>query len=284
MKIAFLVMATANHPDDDQLAVTALVQRGHQVDLIEWTRKDIDWNSYDQVIIRSSYDYIEQPQDFLQVLERISQSKARLANPLEVVRWNLQKDYLIALADHQVNTIPTQISHSVNSKNLSRYFREFNTNQLVIKPLVGASGHGVVRIGSDADSTQLDQLFFNDQNSPHIIQPFIPQILSSGEYSLIFFNKIYSHAVQKKPSTNEFRIQAEYGGSVAAISVPNDAITCAQKAIAYIQKPLLYARVDLVRIDANQFALMELELIEPELFFRTDPAASNRFAAAIEDL
>ena len=117
-------------------------------------------------------------------------------------------------------------------------------------------------------------------NRPHLVQPFQPSIHTEGETSLIFFDRELSHAINKLPKADDFRSQEEYGSRITR-TVPTDAQRAvADAALATIPEPLLYARVDLLTTDAGP-AVIELELIEPALYFRMDPGASGRFADAL---
>ena len=108
---------------------------------------------------------------------------------------------------------------------------------------------------------------------PYLAQPFMPHIRSEGEYSLIYFHGRYSHAILKTPAPGDFRVQEEYGGIITAVSPPTGLLLAGGRALAALDETPLYARVDLVRNDADDFLIMEFELIEPSLYLRMDPAA-----------
>jgi len=118
------------------------------------------------------------------------------------------------------------------------------------------------------------------RNFSLMVQPFIRQIVSQGEWSLVFLDGGYSHAVLKKPADGDYRVQQQHGGSLTPATPPPELIAQAAKALAAVPSPWLYARVDGCVLDA-EFTLMELELIEPELFFRSQKGAAERLAKAI---
>ena len=110
----------------------------------------------------------------------------------------------------------------------------------------------------------------------------MPAIVSEGEYSLFYFGGAFSHAINKRPKTDDFRVQEEHGGIITAIEPDARMRRAGDRAIETIDRDLLYARVDLIRDARQEFFLMELELIEPALYFRMDPR-SPRFFAEVFD-
>jgi glutathione synthase/RimK-type ligase-like ATP-grasp enzyme len=113
-----------------------------------------------------------------------------------------------------------------------------------------------------------------------MVQPFLKNIIKEGEYSLFFFNGKFSHSVLKKPKENDFRVQEEHGGNIQPLKVNTELISIAENIIKQLFTVPLYGRVDLVRNTQNEFAIMELELIEPSLYLNKDPQSPQRFAEA----
>jgi glutathione synthase/RimK-type ligase-like ATP-grasp enzyme len=116
-----------------------------------------------------------------------------------------------------------------------------------------------------------------------MVQPFVNAIVDEGEYSLFYFGGVYSHTILKSPKRGDFRVQEEHGGRITAVAPEHDLRETADNIVASISQ-LLYARVDLVRNDSGKFLLMELELIEPALYFRMDEESPRRFATALDEL
>jgi hypothetical protein len=107
-------------------------------------------------------------------------------------------------------------------------------------------------------------------------------IIHEGEYSLFYFNGAYSHAILKTPESNDFRVQEEHGGQLETVKPESQLKQAGKKTMQHLPEMPLYARIDFVRSDQNQLQLMEIELIEPSLYFNMDPKASERFAKAFE--
>ena len=116
-----------------------------------------------------------------------------------------------------------------------------------------------------------------------MIQPYLPAIEDEGEISLIYLGGRFSHAVSKRPQRGEFRVQPEYRGIISAHSPSPDELEAAEAILAAVEEPLLYARIDLVRGLEGKPLLMELELVEPDLYLGYDPAAPARFAEAVRE-
>lgn len=287
-RCAFLTLAEkGNFVIDDEHAYGPLAELGWQVDAVPWNREGVNWNDFELVVIRSTWDYQSDPDLFLQVLADIEASNARLANPREVVLWNLRKTYLRDLAERGVATVPTAWRDRLRPGELAVLCEELESNELVIKPQVGANADGVFRYTNTAaqegDQQEEVEAYYADR--PLMAQPFVSSIQEQGEYSLFYFNGEYSHAVLKTPKANDFRSQEEHGARIAPVQIDRQLRTSGQQAIDALNDVVLYARADFVRDHAsNEYWLMELELIEPSLYLRTDPAAPERFARAVHGL
>ena len=266
---------------DDALFHTELRQRGWTVDEVPWTAA-ADWGRYDRVLIRTPWDYQQAPARFLEVLAAIDASGTRLDNPLTVVRWNLDKRYLQAVADAGVPIVPSLWMPNWDADRLRGSFDALGCERIVLKPTVSANAdhtHPLRRGELDARLPELAAVF---EQRPALIQPFVDTVLSAGEVSLFYFGGRYSHAIRKQPKPGDFRVQEEHGGRITALE-PDAALRRAgQAALAAIPAPVLYARVDLVRTPDGVDRLMELELIEPSLYFRMHPQAAANLADALE--
>jgi glutathione synthase/RimK-type ligase-like ATP-grasp enzyme len=267
---------------DDSLAEPALADLGWRVDTIAWTQPT-DWDAYDLVIVRSPWDYQQSPGAFFAVLESIERSSAHLANQLSLMRWNADKRYLLDLQERGASLVPTLHGKSLDPVDLLEQFDTLGGGEFVVKPRVGASGDHVHRLrrGHLIDDSAIAAADLGQQ--PFLVQPFIPSITTEGEFAVIFIAGKYSHCVLRTPGQGDFRVQRELGGSVMAIPDPPPAlIETARKALTTLEVAPLYARVDLVRMGPDNFALMELELIEPGLYFEYSAEAPQRFARAVD--
>ena len=265
---------------DDEHAIAPLASLGWEVSTLSWRQTRIPWGRFDAVIIRSTWDYWNDVPTFLETLARINR-QTRLANPLDLVHWNLAKTYLGDLEAKGVGVVPILWLEGLNDRNAVEFADRLGTDQLVVKPVVGANGQDAFRFSGQEDPARWADITARFPGRPCMVQPFMPMIVSEGEFSLFFFNSVFSHATLRTPAANEFRSQEERGASVRAVAPEEGLLLRAQRAMAALSTPPLYARIDFVRNAAGDFDVMELELIEPSLYLRMDPDAPARFAAAI---
>ena len=278
---AFLTMADmGDFVNDDTPAVTLLREQGWHVDCLPWDQQ-VDWAGYDVVVIRSTWDYHERPSHFLSVLAEIDRSDTRLYNPISLVRWNLDKSYLRDLQNRGVPIVPTLYSeHLSSSEALLDHFDAFDSEELILKPPVNVNAFNTFRVPKPEYEALLPELLAVFGARPYMVQPFMPAIISEGEYSLIYLNGRFSHAILKTPHNDDFRVQEEHGGIIRAVKAEERLLDSGRRAIEAVPGKPLYARIDMVR-GGGDFLLMELELIEPSLYLRMDPDAPKRFADAL---
>lgn len=232
-------------PDDAEL-VSELRKLGLDAHPVVWSDPAVDWSSFDLVVIRSCWDYHLRVTEFSAWIDLLVGERVDLFNPPDVVRWNMHKSYLLDLAADGVRIPRTRIERDV-----------------IVKPAVSASAHQTHLLRGDV-----------------IVQEFVPEVIHDGEWSLVFFDRQFSHATKKTPKSGDFRVQEEHGGSSTPMKASQTMIGEAERVIGCVGGDLLYARVDVVDRPAG-VTLMELELIEPWLFLTTAPGATRRFAEAI---
>jgi len=284
-RLAFLSMDSL---DDflvyDELAVPHLNALGWSVEEVSW-RADVDWGQYEVVVIRSPWDYQDEPEAFLEALERIA-SATRLENGLDVVRWNLDKTYLRDLADHDVPIVPTGWLDRLSPHLLAELFDAFGSEEIVVKPTVSANADGTFRLHRDDTDRQLDAVVELADRAV-MVQPFVPSVVEEGEYSVFAFNGEISHTILKVPALGDFRVQEEHGGRVLAVEPEASLLAATDLALAAVTEiagqTLLYARADLVRWDGG-WVVMEMELIEPSLYFAHGEGSAEQFARALDAL
>ncbi|MEZ6095549.1 MAG: hypothetical protein R3C03_15190 [Pirellulaceae bacterium] len=266
----------------DHLLFEPLAKIGWNASEIAWTRDDVDWSTYDAVVIRSTWDYQKTPEKFLETLEKIA-TVTNLYNPVNVCRWNLNKQYLRELSSRGVAIPPTRWLERLNEAEIETTFEKFSTSKIVIKPLIGANADHTFVLRS-SDPTRFEVALEHYQNRPLIAQPFLESITSEGEYSLFYFGGVFSHAICKRPKQNDFRVQEEHGGLISAAEPTHELLVAGDRAINSVGEKLLYARVDLVRSNEGDWVLMELELIEPSLYFEQFEHAAKNFARAFAQM
>lgn len=253
----------------------ALEAGGAEVHPMSWSQVG-DVSGYDLILPLVAWGYHTDYARWLSLLDRAEAERWPMINPPELLRWNGDKAYLAELADLGVPTVPTLAVEACCDADLDEARREFGCEWLVVKPPVSASAMGTHRLGPN------DDLPSYSLRRPMIIQPLMEQIARTGEFSLMLFDREYSHAVVKRPKSGDFRVQ-EYHGGVTAVckSPPEGAIELARQALAAAPAEATYARVDIVPDDDGVLRIMELELIEPSLFLDQVPAAAAAFSRAI---
>jgi glutathione synthase/RimK-type ligase-like ATP-grasp enzyme len=280
---AFLTMADlGDFVTDDELAVEPFARRGWQVEFVPWRDPAVDWNRFDAVVVRSTWDYHSCPDEFVRTLMKIDQSRARLANALPTMCQNISKSYLWDLERRGVPIPPTlPWGRGLPASKLPRMFQQLEADEIVIKPLIGAGAAETFRLTllrAIERGAELERVFAQ-RNA--MVQPFLPAVVDEGEFSLILFNGELSHTILKTPKRHDFRVQEEYGSDIRPVSAEPELLAATHAVMKRFELTPLYARVDFVR-HGGRFVLMELELIEPSLYLRMDAMAPERFAAAFE--
>lgn len=270
--------------EEDRILSDAFDSRGFDVSRVDWADANIDWRGFDAVVIRQTWDYFDRLGEFLAWLDRVD-SLTRVVNPAAVVRWNCDKRYLVDLAAAGVPTVPTVVIESVidrraRAPGLAALMDRHGYDEAVIKPAVSGAGRETYRIKrAEADRHEATWQRLVSTESM-LLQPFMPTIVEHGEVSLIVIDNEVTHAVRKIAAAGEFRVQDDHGGTVHPHAPSRGQTAAAQTALAAVPGPVSYARVDLVKAETGPL-VMELELIEPELFFRLNAGAAERLAGAI---
>lgn len=265
--------------DNEQDLITALRAAGHRVDPLVWDAPARPLAHFDALILRSTWDYHLKYAAWSAWIEEVESQGLRVFNPVSTLRWNSDKRYLLDLQARGANIVPTLHLSRGASASLTELLASQRWERVVVKPAVSASAHEtwIAAAGGDNQGRFAAALEQGDL----LLQPFMPEVNSEGEWSLIYLGRRFSHAVIKRPAQGDFRTQDEYGARIEAIEPPDFLLAQAGAILDKVEGPLLYARVDgLLRRD--QFYLMELELIEPSLFLEHHPQAAGRFQAAIE--
>ena len=271
---------------DDQPLLPLLAAAGFTPEPMVWNDSDRE-TLPELILIRTPWDYFENFPAFLKFLNWTEQSGSRLYNPLSLVRWNLDKRYLAELEGKGVPIVPTIFI----PKGASFWERDNALIQLpwpssgdgvVIKPTVSAGAFLTSRVQgdlADVDRTVANVLAVQSV----MIQPFAAEIATEGEISLIYFNDgtgwELSHSVLKRTNGADFRVQSQFGGSESPCDATSDQIAVAEKTLTSLPEPGLYARVDLIPWEGS-WVLSEVELIEPQLFFRYAAGSPEKFVDA----
>ena len=259
----------------------ALQDLGHQISVEDWRKLQVagDGVEREAVIIRSTWDYHLYLDDFLRWSENVNR-RALLINPMDCLRWNAVKNYLLADWCAKIPKVPSFLSDGPPAKELLEAALDLS-GEAILKPIVGASSFETHRVRSVKQALEAWQSV--RRHSAVLVQPFLPWVAQEGEVSVICWKEEgqwqTSHAVRKLPRSGDFRVQKEFGGSYSEITPQMTLATLVAQTLAALPVLPFYARLDFLP-SPEGFLLSEVELIEPALFF-PDPAAIRKFARAI---
>lgn len=254
----------------------ALRAAGAQVTARPWTDLG-DLDPFDAVLPLVAWGYHLRFPEWLGTLDRLEGEGRPVINPVPLLRWNSNKRYLTELGEAGVPTVPTLGVDHLNEAALAAAYGVFGCEEVVIKPAVSGGATGTYRLREgEAAAVPADV-----HGQAMMVQPFLPSIATTGEYSLILFDGRLSHCVVKRPASGDFRVQPHLGGTTEPCPAPDGAEDLAVRAMAAAPADAVYARVDLIEDLDGELQVMELELVEPALFLHCDEAAKPRFAQAV---
>lgn len=276
-KICFLSCESLQgHIVDDTLAEAEMEKDGaYEVSWIPWNH-EAQWSEFDLVVVRTTWDYHKRPREFVSKLKTIS-AQTKMMNSAEVIEWNYHKGYLKELESQGISIVPTLFFKAQEEVHIPSHWPE---KQFIIKPAISANAYKTTIISRDeiinkSFSAELDQ-------GEWLLQPFLEEI-KQGEVSLHFFHKVFSHAITKIPKPGDFRVQEEHGGRIVTFDPPQSLLDLCENLLTKIPYDLLYARIDMVNWKGG-YVLMEIELIEPALYFRTCSQSVRNFRAAVDKI
>lgn len=261
--------------DDDRLAADALGRRGFDVRPLVWSDPGVP--DARAVVVRSCWDYHLRPDEFLAWIDRLAAAGTTVLNPPALLRTNLHKRYLLELAD-DVAIPPTELVPRGATATLRQLAARLDSESLVVKPAISLSAFGTWRTDAPDDAAEA-RFAAQLAGADLLVQRFVPDV-AGGELSLVYFAGCYSHCVCKRPAPGDFRVQADFGGTRHPWRPDAATLAAADRVVARHAADALYARVDGL-VTATGFVLMELELIDPVLFFAHAPDAADAFAAAL---
>ncbi|WP_372655222.1 RimK family alpha-L-glutamate ligase [Halobacteriovorax sp.] len=276
IKLAILTCSEidVNACNDDNLIIPLLKSQEIEAVFQIWDDLTVDWSSFDCILIRSTWDYTEKIEQFKSFINKLPR-EVKLFNAHEIVMNNFNKSYLFDLEERGFEIVPS-LKSKVSQDTIEEAFTKFQSDKIIIKPLIGAGASGIQVIEKD----NLNAVVEN--NNEELIQPFQDSISTDGEVSLIFFNGDFSHAILKVPKKNEFRSQEEFGSKITPLSPDSQTINYSKKVLESITTDSLFARVDLLKNEENEWRYIgEVELIEPALYLSFDKDSAQRFCNAI---
>jgi glutathione synthase/RimK-type ligase-like ATP-grasp enzyme len=268
---------------EDEILMRSLEKRGLKVARYAWENQDVNWKDTKYILIRTPWNYHSKWDAFFTWFEKTSQYTPFL-NPEAIVLWNLDKRYLFDLEKKGVNIAKTRILEKGSDRSLKSAFLELQCEEAVLKPLISAGGRQTFRLNASNIHEHegiLKELLLSEAM---MIQEFQKSIPIDGELSLMYFGGKYTHAVLKKAKAGDFRVQDNFDGTVHDHVASAEEKAFAEFTLSKVKPLPIYGRVDIFSDNNGRLALAELELIEPELWFRNHPPAADVFADEILQL
>jgi glutathione synthase/RimK-type ligase-like ATP-grasp enzyme len=273
--VALITCTVLPEPDPDQeLQLEALRALGLDARMLAWDDPTANPGACDLCVLRSCWDYYHDPDAFLAFIARAAR-ESRLINGEAVIRWNIHKSYLTSLAKANVPVIPTVLFERGREIDVASVTEEQGWEDVVIKPAISAASYRTRRFnrGSLDEAQKFMASLLADGDA--MIQRYIETFATSGERALVWIDGVFTHKVVKTP-----RFHGQDEAVSGAMPVTADEVDLGSRALACVDEPLVYARVDVVDVDGAP-VISEFELMEPSLFFAQQPSALSRFAAAI---
>ena len=285
MKIAFVCYNKGKEnfsiiENENVLLLEYLQSKGLTIQKEIWDDPQVNWAAYDLALLKAPWDYFDKFGQFSEWLKQLEALGIRLLNPVDVVRWNSDKHYLRDIAEAGLQIIPSLFLKQEEKPAWPALFDHFQTNRLIMKPAVSGAAKNTFILKKEEIDSVAPGLEILLQEEPFLLQPFVQEIQEEGEWSFVFFGGRFSHCLLKTAKTGDFRVQHVHGGAVHAKEAPKELLALAQQYIDAFAQGCLYARVDGVRINGN-FALMELELIEPYLYLFTHQQGFENYYQAL---
>ncbi len=280
MRIAF---ATHERLGDltasDRLAADELERRGATVSPLPWDAPS-PWRHFEAVVIRATWDYYTRAAEFRGWLRSLEDQGVSLWNPARLALWNLHKGYLRDLERDGAVIVPTAWVSSPEPGSLEHLVRSHGWTDVVVKPAISAAGNQTWRTRGPVTQQDEDRFRALARAGDVMVQPLIEPVVREGEWSFVFLGGKFSHAVLKRPASDDFRVQSQYGGTATLMDVAEEWVAQTRSILDAVPAPWLYARVDGCVLD-GRFVLIELEMLEPDLFLNLDSQAPARFADAL---
>ena len=265
---------------EDGLVQAALEKRGMRCLRIDWNRPDFDFSRAGACLFRTTWDYFHRLERFQSWLTKVQQQTS-LYNSAALIHWNMDKHYLRDLSEQGVRIPPTCFIEPGDLRTLRELHAELGWSETVLKPAVSGAGRHTYRL-NPATMGEVEAIYRElIQQESMLLQPFQRDVVTSGELALMVIDGVVTHAVRKVAQAGDFRVQDDFGGTIEPHKPTAGEIAFAEQAIAGCPERPLYARVDIIRNNAGELALAELELIEPEMWFRENPDAADRLAEAL---
>ena len=267
---------------EDGLLIEALNNLGLKTIKKDWNDSKFNWNSTKTAVFRSTWDYFDKFSIFQNWLSQV-QNKCALINSYEQIKWNLDKHYLQDLKNWGLPVPKSVFINKMSGTKLKDIATNMEWNHIVVKPTISGAAKNTFQLkDQEIENFQTKWIHLTNKED-FIVQEFQKNIIKSGEVAVMLFGGKYSHAVLKKAKKGDFRVQDDFGGTVETITPSKEIIDLAEKAIKKLKPTPLYCRVDVIINNQNKAVIIELELIEPELWFRFKITAADKLAIYIKE-
>ena len=273
---------TKNVIIEDALVANALEKLGLNVIRLAWNDSNFDWSTTKAVLFRTTWDYFDDFGKFSKWLNEVSKVTT-LINSEDLIRWNIDKHYMLDLQNNGVHIAETLFIEAGSTKTLESLHTETGWKNTVLKPCISGGARYTYKL--NAGNIKFHEAIFKKliAKEAMMLQPFQHNIPLEGEVSMMVFNGQFTHAILKKAKAGDFRVQDDFGGSVHDYTPTFAEITFAIQTVSACKELPLYARVDIFNDNNGKIALAELELIEPELWFRNNPESAMVLAEGIAE-
>ena len=266
---------------EDGLVKKALEALGCKVKIIPWD-KNIDWSTAYLAVFRTTWDYFHRFEEFSNWLENVK-NKISLINSYEQIIWNLDKHYLQEINAKGINIPPSYFIPRNTATSLAELIEKCNWEKVVLKPTISGAARHTFMLNKHQAKDYQKQYSALIKEEDFMLQEFQENVLTKGEVSFMVFGGKFSHAIQKKAKKGDFRVQDDFGGTVHQYATSEAEIAFAENAVSVLSPEPIYARVDVIWDNNNNLAVSELELIEPELWFRFHPKSAETMAQLIHN-
>ncbi|MEZ4858381.1 MAG: hypothetical protein R2781_06180 [Flavobacteriaceae bacterium] len=263
-----------------ELLKEALEAKGMTVERTFWDDPNYDWGNTKAVVFRTIWDYFERFDKFWPWLETMK-DKTILINPFSLIEWNIDKHYLKDLEEKGIAIVPTYFVDKGKHQSLQKVSDVMGWKDIVIKPAISGAAFHTYKIFEHEISE--NEAFFKQLVSERdmLVQEYQETITIMGEASLMVFNGKYTHAILKKAKAGDFRVQDDFGGTVHPYTPSKEEIAFAEKVFSVCNPVPAYGRADIIWDALGNIYLSELEIVEPELWVRNNPASAKSFAEGI---
>ncbi len=278
MRVALVTMTELDQEDFDAAPLrSALDAAGHQAETVAWDDGRVDWRRFDAAVLRSTWDYHHRREEFVAWAERAAQ-QTRLFNSPAEVRWNSHKFYLRELEQAGIDIVPTEFLDRGGPADLVEILDRRRWDLAVIKPAVSADSFATERAERASPAAGAAHLALHLPQRDMLVQAYMPAVEEPGERCLVAIDGRMSHAVRKR---SKFLGGRHAGPEGLPVEIAADEAAAARRILAHLPATPLYARIDLIRNPDGVPCLMELELVEPSLFFEAGPGSAPRFVDAL---